>query len=140
MNPRSAIILVESAARQDALALANILDFFGIRQRTVFADTASDEDVRWLRDPENEVAWLASATGIVLAEARVINVKLWRNGGAPFQSALIYAGLQAVDLAAAFALLLEAPGCKLAAPNTSPIKVTFSERHANYCGPFWAYD
>jgi hypothetical protein len=137
MNPRSAIILVESAARRDAAALAKLLDFFGIRQRTVFAESASDEDVRWLRDPDNEVVWLASASGMAVAEKRgLINSKSWRNKEAPFQSALIYAGTQPEDLPAVFALLLDSPACELAPSAEEPVTVRFSDRHAGFCGPF----
>jgi hypothetical protein len=137
MKPRSAIILVESAARRDADALGRLLDFFGVRHRTVLADSASDEDARWLRAPEAEVALLASATGVVLAEKRgLLNANSLRNGTAPFQSVLVHAGAQPADLPAAFALLLDASPCQLVNQIAGSVTLRFSDSDASICGPF----
>jgi hypothetical protein len=137
MSARSAIILVEGAARQNADGLGRLLDFFGIQHRVILADSASEEDARWLRAPETEVALLASATGVVLAEKRgLLNAKSLRDGTAPFKSVLVHAGAQPADLPAAFALLLNAAPCQLVNKAAGPVTIQFSDRHAGLCGPF----
>jgi hypothetical protein len=137
MKRCSAIILVESAARPDAEALGRLLDFFGVQAQIIFADSASEEDARRLRSPETPIVLLASATGIVLAEKRgLLNAKSLREGAASFEAALVYAGAQPQHLPDASALLLDAPPCRLADQTAGPIKIQFSDRHAEFCGPF----
>ena len=134
---RSAIILVESAAMRDAAALARLLDFFGIQQRTIWADCASAEDARWLRSPGREVVLLTSATGVVLAESKGLIDATWlRSEASPFKMALVHAGAQAGDMPPAVALLTHAGPCRMLPQTPGPLKLQFSDAHDDICGPF----
>lgn len=137
MTSRSAVILVPGAAKAEADALGLMLDFFGVRHRVVFADSPSADDARWLQSSAQELVWLVSATGLVLAQKnKLCDLKPGQSGSAPFQTALVYAGGETKDAPAACELLFGASSCQWAPPPQGPMKMRFSDRHAGLCGPF----
>jgi hypothetical protein len=137
MKSHSAIILVEREAKLDADSLEKLLEFFGVQHRTIFAESASEEDARCMLFPEHEVVLFASATGLVLAEKNgLFDPKSLQTSTSLFQMVLVYAGAKSRDILAAYALLFDSTSCKLIYQTARQTKICFSDQHPDLCGPF----